>query len=479
MKTAHLVVVSLLLTVIATTNADSLSVPLKNYQESVVFTFAYCRDGNFRADFCVDSVLRIYDIRDGKLKKSIKLPFSRLTLFTKSYSPSKQELISGSDSVIYKINIDKGNVSAFPLPRSAAASPLFFLDDYTRMVSCDSVYRLWDLNSGTERRCFADLDTVEFAAFSPDNKSVLLLHKADSSAELRDAVTDSVIMTYHIPGMGFSYAVFSPDGERFLVPVFSKGIVLSDFAIMDVKSGELIRIDSTARNLSCNLGWAWKHDIVLGYSMDRSRIIQGDDDNVCVIDAETGEKLAHFCGGSPVFGGTQANGFRNDPSWFSPDGDTVFVPSSHEGSKVSKPIVIETATNRKSVKYFRQDRPTVLYSGFSSSGQPLFTGKYFYTEYNSGTGFYKFDTLVFWNGENDEEFRKRMRLTQPEGVGSYFYEYHFTHDGRRMIQQFGSSGSLDIFSLSDTCPLIARTTASGVISQDKKAVYVLKRIPVL
>lgn len=40
MKTAHLVVVSLLLTVIATTNADSLSVPLKNYQESVVFTFA-------------------------------------------------------------------------------------------------------------------------------------------------------------------------------------------------------------------------------------------------------------------------------------------------------------------------------------------------------------------------------------------------------------------------------------------------------
>jgi WD40 repeat protein len=221
MKTAHLVVVSLLLTVIATTNADSLSVPLKNYQESVVFTFAYCRDGNFRADFCVDSVLRIYDIRDGKLKKSIKLPFSRLTLFTKSYSPSKQELISGSDSVIYKINIDKGNVSAFPLPRSAAASPLFFLDDYTRMVSCDSVYRLWDLNSGTERRCFADLDTVEFAAFSPDNKSVLLLHKADSSAELRDAVTDSVIMTYHIPGMGFSYAVFSPDGERFQILRFS------------------------------------------------------------------------------------------------------------------------------------------------------------------------------------------------------------------------------------------------------------------
>lgn len=463
-------------------NADTLSTPLKNYEQSTTYNFAYSQNGNYRADFCTDRALRIYDIRTGKLQKTIQLPFNNMTLYTNSYSPTKQELIAGSDSLIYKIDIAEEAVSALPLPRSAGASPLFFSGDYTKMISRDSVYRLWNLNSGIGRQCFADLDTLECAVFSPDNKYTLLINKADSSAQLRSAENDSIIRTYHIPGPQFSYAVFSPDGGKFLVPVFFRSGIETAFAIMDVKSGELIRIDSTSYNSPCRIVWAWQHEVVLVYSMDQSRIIHGDDSNVRVLDAETGEYMASFSGGSPSFGGTQAYGFRNNPSWFSPDGDSVFIPTNHSGSKVSKLVVLETETNRETVKYFRQDRPVIRSSGFSESGQPLFVGRYYYSEYNSGTGFYDFDTLVYWNGENNTEFKSRMRVRQPAGVISYYYDYLFTPDGRRMIQQYCSKsssggesrGSLAIFSTLDTCPLIAKTN-EGVISQDMKAIYVLSK----
>ncbi|HEX2958922.1 MAG TPA: hypothetical protein VHO70_18955 [Chitinispirillaceae bacterium] len=474
MKTAFVPVLSLLTAVIFTVKADSLSVPLKNYQESTTYNFAYSRDGNYRADFCTDSTLRIYDIRTGQLQKKIQLPTNNMTLYKKSYTSSNQELISGSDSTIYRIDIAEGLVSAFRPPFSAGVRPLYFSDDYTKMISCDSVYRLWNLNSGTGRECFADLDTVEFAVFSPDNQFVLLVREADSSAQLRSTETDSIMMTYHIPSSLLSSATFSPDGDKFLVPILTRAGASTAFAVMNVNSGDLIRIDTTAQNSSCKIGWVWPHEVVLVYSMDQSRIIQADDDNVCVLDAETGEYMASFCGGSPSFGGTQAYGFLNNPSWFSPDGDSVFIPTNHSGSKVSKLVVLETATNRKTVKYFRQDRPAVRSSGFSECGQPLFVGRYSYTEYSSGAGFYDFDTLVYWNGETDTEFKSRMRVTQPEGVGSYYYENYFTPDGRRMIQQFGSRGSLEIFNITDTCLRIAKT-GSGVLSQDMKAVYVLGR----
>jgi hypothetical protein len=357
---------------------------------------------------------------------------------------------------------------------------MFFSDSYKKMISLnpvDSSHMLWNLTAGTSKKCFMGLQkNVARAIFTPDESKILAISPQDSSAQLRDAVTDSILISYHFPKAIFPYASFSPDSKSFLIPMnATPGVFFPAriYAIINATKDSVIKIDSTHQNLT-SLNWWGGGDVSLIYSPDGSKIVAGDEYNVVVMDATTGETLLTYLGKGPV------DGYINDQQrWFSPEGNSVLMPFSNSQCCTNGLAEFNINQQQETMRFLKQNRPSISYSGFSEKGEALFIGQYYYSGSYIYTGYYKWDTISFWNGETDKEFMKRMHVTQPQVGGSFSSKFFFFPDGKGLLQEnwyynssFNESSKTDIsiYDISDTGKCIY--SGQGEPSQDCRSVYI-------
>jgi WD40 repeat protein len=205
---------------LASAAADTVSVPLRNYVPFTVdgYNIAYSRDANQRVDGCSDSMLRVYDIKTGVMLKQIPFAARNMSFITRSYSiDSLGFILIRCDSTLFQVNIGKGIVSQLGIPKPSVTNPMFFSSDFRKLVCynpADGSHMLWDLAAGTGKKCFVGMQkSIESAVFTMDEKGILALNSADSSAELRDAETDSVLMSYHFE-RGPAIDCFAEPGNR-------------------------------------------------------------------------------------------------------------------------------------------------------------------------------------------------------------------------------------------------------------------------
>ena len=180
---------------------------------------AFSGDGKLLAATWLDSGIRIYDVEQRKLIKTLNGHKERVLSI--AFSPDQKQLISGSqDKTAIVWDLDRGE-RRFSLPSQpgvlgvgcVAWSP----DGKTLATgSGKDICRLWDAQTGRLLQTLVAHEGKVFeATFSPDGK-LLATGGEDHLAKLWDVATGKLVRSYDCRSGKVLCVRFSPDGKSFV-----------------------------------------------------------------------------------------------------------------------------------------------------------------------------------------------------------------------------------------------------------------------
>lgn len=180
---------------------------------------AFSGDGKLLAATWLDSGIRIYDVEQRKLIKTLNGHKERVLSI--AFSPDQKQLISGSqDKTAIVWDLDRGE-RRFSLPSQpgvlgvgcVAWSP----DGKTLATgSGKDICRLWDAQTGRLLQTLVVHEGKVFeATFSPDGK-LLATGGEDHLAKLWDVATGKLVRSYDCRSGKVLCVRFSPDGKSFV-----------------------------------------------------------------------------------------------------------------------------------------------------------------------------------------------------------------------------------------------------------------------
>jgi WD40 repeat protein len=197
------------------------------------------------------------------------------------------------------------------------------------------------------------MDFIAFAAFSSDGSKILT--RSPYIAQLLDASTGSIIMTFSRNSGSVTSAALSPDGSKVLTGCNDATAIL-----WDAGTGSVIRIFS-----------GHKYSVSsVAFSPDGSKVLTGSDDATAMLwDASTGSNIRTFSGHSSTIYSVA----------FSPDGSKVLTGSNDATAMLwdISDIALTAAKTRKNFKmqpcYSLVFLPNYQLVLFNSSTIPVFS----------------------------------------------------------------------------------------------------------
>ncbi|MFH1194966.1 MAG: TIR domain-containing protein [bacterium] len=219
-------------------NREKLESVVQLGNSAGVYAVAFHKDGNFTAAAGGDGILRIYDINDGKLIRTLEGHQSSVN--SVAFSPNGDFIISGSDDKSVKLWDAKSGklIRTLEGHQSSVNSVAFSPNgDFIISGSSDKSVKLWDAKSGKLIRTLeGHQSSVNSVAFSP-NGDFIISGSSDKSVKLWDAKSGKLIRTLEGHQYSVNSVAFSPNGEFIISGSYDNTVKL-----WDAKSGKLIRI---------------------------------------------------------------------------------------------------------------------------------------------------------------------------------------------------------------------------------------------
>ena len=164
---------------------------LKGHTKDIT-SIVYTADANTIATASKDRTIKLWDANSGEIMLTLNGHTGDITMMT--FSPDNTMLASGSDDGTSRIwnaetgqQIHKLNLPSNPLSYRDAVYSVAFSTDNRMLVSLtyDGMLKLWDTKSGKHFRTFNEklyvgLYDTNFIAFSPDNRTIVTIHKNNS-----------------------------------------------------------------------------------------------------------------------------------------------------------------------------------------------------------------------------------------------------------------------------------------------------------
>jgi len=405
---------------------DTVSVTVNGAAEPpfYVTSHLYSPDGSMRIHGCSDGLLRMYDITD--TSRHTDIPINTAATIRIQFTLDNTTLLAfQSDSTLFRVEPVSGTVAHCAITKSSVWNTAAFSPDGKKcvvFVPKDSSHVLVDLESGVERTCLDGLPKPVLTngiRFTPSGDRLLIIIPADSSVQLRSTANDSLLHRYKFGSYVVEAAAFSPDAEKFVVPLYDPySQPQNSLVIINVETGDTIR-SIPAQTAQFGIGLRWTCN-GLSFSPDGSEIIAGDDDQIAVWSAETGSRLW-----------SQRYGHTHDSysCWFTPDSKSVVIHRTDAGAGFDSLTRWDFAGNKKTVLSSQTYWPPIQVSGFSSTGDVVHLGCYYYDATNPGADYQEWDSVVCWNATTNT--RILPANYQEHGATVNWF---FTPNGNRLVK---------------------------------------------
>ncbi|MBA2265043.1 MAG: hypothetical protein H0W17_01515, partial [Chloroflexi bacterium] len=308
----------------------------------ILFENEFSPDGNLLLTGSLDTTARLWDVRTGAPLR--RFNGHTASVYAVTFTPDGRYAVTGGRDGTVRF----WDVTA-PVERDTLAGPTSFMYalDFSpdgRLLfagNADGTSQIWELETLTVRHVLVRDQRVDYGAFSPDNRYVLL------SPEFMPAALWSVAtgeLAYTLSGSegGVIAAAFSDDSRLMLAPV--------DDASLGIWEVETNRLQQTIESGFASGDLAPDGSAVFTYLDEEGRI------NGQIWDAETGELLIEF---------EQPGGILDGE--FAPDGSTV-AAVGRDG--IARIWDVETATV---VTQFKGHTNISWRTAFSPDGRYLFT----------------------------------------------------------------------------------------------------------
>ncbi len=393
------------------------------FHDGAVRDAVFSADGRFVATAGMDGVARVWDARTGQAASPPLKHGAPVKLI--AFSPDGRHVVTvsahGGAARVWEVAT--GREACAPLQHNSRVSFAAFSPDGRQIVttSSDGGARLWDVDTGAERRQLKHAERLSFAAFDSGGQR-LVTTSLDRIARVWNLATGESLMLPH-QGVVFC-AAFSPDQRRLVTgsypharvwdldtgkEVFSKPLehITNVVHVTYSPKGRWIlttSTDNTAKLWSADSGALHKvlrHDdqVMHGsFSPDEGRVVTACQDGTARVWSVTT--------GSQVFAACQHGG----PVWraaFSPDGAHVLTASGDETARLWAPPWPVVAA----VKH--PDR--IYHASFSPDG------RWFAAASFDGT-------VQVWNADSGQ-----ARWPQPQRQLAPVRRVHFSPDGRWLV----------------------------------------------
>jgi small GTP-binding protein len=351
---------------------------------------AFSPDGKTLASGSDDNTIKIWDVNNGKLIRSLEGHSSSVN--SVAFSPDGKTLASGSDDNTIKIwDVNNGKLIRSLEGHSSSVWSVAFSPDGKTLASAsnDNTIKIWDVNNGKLIRSLeGHSNSVRSVAFSPAGKC-LASGSSDNTIKIWDVNNGKLIRSFEGHSNSVWSVAFSPDGKTLASDSDDNTI-----KIWDVNNGKLIR------SLEGHNSLVWS----VAFSPDGKTLASASSDSsIKIWDVNNGKLIRSLEG-------------HNSLVWsvaFSPDGKTLASASSDNAIK------IWDVNNGKLIRSLEGHNSLVRSIAFSPAGKTLASG--------SGD-----NAIKIWDVNNGKLIRSL------EGHSNSVWSVAFSPDGKTL-----ASGSDD------------------------------------
>jgi WD40 repeat protein len=224
---------------------------------------AFSPDGKQLATSCYDSILRVFDVSTGNVRRFAGHLDSIVEV---TWSPDGRSLLSGSWDKTARIwNVSTGQTrSVLPHYRSALAvawSP----DGRTIATgSSDNSVRLWGPDGSLRQTWPASPEHIDFVSFSPDSSRLLYgwggRHSSAHGSAVVDLKTGAELSRYLKQQRNALDGIFLPDGKSVVTVGFG-----GDLVVWDGTTGAVRQKMQARGSLISGVGWS-RDDRAVGWA---------------------------------------------------------------------------------------------------------------------------------------------------------------------------------------------------------------------
>lgn len=302
---------------------------------------AYSPDGQLLVTASDDSMVRVWDVKSGKLVH--QLADHTVSVKSAAFSPDGKLIASASEDRTVRIwSVAIGKQVGQLTGHTASVMSAMFSPDGQQIVSAsaDQTVRIWDVDSGKQvRQLMGHTGTVWSAVFSPDGQQVVSASE-DGTARIWERASGKEVHQLVANKGAIWAAAFSPDGQQ----------------IVSAEEDNRMRVWNVASGKELHIFYSEIGGIRLAsFSPDSQQIVGADGGLVRLWNAASEKEVRQ-----PISHTVTIRSVA-----FSPDGQQI-VSASEDGM-----VRIWAATAAKSVRQLLGHTASVRSAAFSPDGERI------------------------------------------------------------------------------------------------------------